>query len=112
WFEQRVEDEIVYDMQNWTGYLQANGRSHSKGAELQLSVPLTRWAQVDAVFTRNLTLAANDLPRPRRPGKVANLALYLYPTEDLILLFNNRWESDAVESGSFAPLDRYQVLDI
>lgn len=112
WFEQSIEDEIIYDMQNWTGYLQAQGRSHSKGAEVQLSVPFANWAQLDAVFTRNLTQTADDLPRVRRPGKMGNIALYLYPVSDLVLLVSNRWESDAVEDTSGTPLERFQVLDL
>jgi vitamin B12 transporter len=112
WFEQSIDDEIVYDMENWTGYLQADGRSHSKGAELQLTLPVAAWAQIDAVFTRNLTQAADDLPRIRRPGKTANVALYLYPLEDLVLLVNNRWESGAVDGADRVAMDRYEVLDI
>lgn len=111
WFEQSIEDEIIYDMQNWTGYLQADGRSRSKGAELQLSVPMSRWAQVDAVFTRNLTQTALDLPRVHRPGKAANVSLYLYPVESLVLLLNNRWDGDVLDVDR-QPMDSYQVLDI
>lgn len=110
WFEQSIEDEIVYDMQNWA-YKQADGRSHSKGAELQLTLPISTWARLDTVFTRNLTQTADDLPRVHRPGKAANLSLYLYPAEDLVILVNNRWESGVLDIGR-TPLDAYQVLDI
>ena len=110
WFEQSIEDEIVYDMQNWA-YKQADGRSHSKGAELQLTLPVSTWARLDTVFTRNLTQTADDLPRVHRPGKSANLSLYLYPAEGLVILVNNRWESGVLDVAR-TPLDAYQVLDI
>lgn len=110
WFEQSIEDEIIYNRQTWA-YQQADGRSHSKGAELQLTLPLASWAQIDTVFTRNLTQTADDLPRVRRPGKAANLSLYLYPAEDLVVLVNNRWESDALDADR-TPLEAYQVLDV
>lgn len=111
WFEQSIDDEIIYDMQNWTGYLQADGRSHSKGAELQFSLPVSTWAQLDTVFTRNLTQTALDLTRIHRPGKIANVSLYLYPVESLMLLLNNRWESDVLDVAR-QPMDSYQVLDL
>jgi Outer membrane cobalamin receptor protein len=111
WFEQSTEDEIIYDMQNWTGYLQADGRSHSKGVELQFSLPIANWAQLDTVFTRNLTQTSLDQTRIHRPGKTANVSLYLYPAESLVILLNNRWESDVLDVDR-QPMDSYQVLDL
>jgi vitamin B12 transporter len=111
WFEQSIDDEIIYDMQNWTGYLQADGRSHSKGAELQFSLPLATWAQLEAVFTRNLTQTALDLPRVHRPGKAANVSLYVTPVESLVILLNNRWDSDVLDVDRQA-MGSYQVLDL
>jgi vitamin B12 transporter len=111
WFEQSTEDEIIYDMQNWTGYLQADGRSHSKGVEVQFSLPIANWAQLDTVFTRNLTQTALDQTRIHRPGKTANMSLYLYPAESLVILLNNRWESDVLDVDR-QPMESYQVLDL
>jgi len=112
WFEQSIEDEIVFDAISYSGYFQAAGRSHSKGAEFQMTIPLKSWARVETGFTRNLTQTAEDLPRIRRPGKVVNLSLYFYPLENLVLLLNNRWERDAVDGADRTQLDNYEVLDI
>lgn len=112
WFEQSIEDEIVFDMISYSGYFRAAGRSHSKGAELQLIMPLVSWLRLETGFTRNLTQTADDLPRVRRPGKALNLALYFYPLEKLVLLLNNRWERDAVDGARRTPLDNYALLDM
>lgn len=112
WFEQSIEDEIAFDLVNYSGYFQTDGRSHSKGVELQLSAPLAAWARIDAGYTRNLTQTAEDLPRIRRPGHLLNLALYVYPVANLAVLVNNRWERDAVEGADQVPLEDYEVLDI
>jgi vitamin B12 transporter len=112
WFEQSIEDEIVFDRVTSAGYLQAKGRGHSKGVEIQFSTPVSRWAQLESSFTRNLTQTADDLPRIRRPGKLLNLSLYLYPVDNFVLLLNNRWERDAVEGTARTPLDGYEVLDM
>lgn len=112
WFEQSIKDEIVFDRVTFSRYLQADGRSHSKGVEVQFAAPMSRWAQLQASFTRNLTQTADDLPRIRRPGKFVNVSLYLYPQENVVLLLNNRWERDAVDGLARTPLDNYEVLDL
>lgn len=112
WFEQSIEDEIVFDMISYSGYFQAAGRNHSKGVELQLVAPLASWLRVEYGFTRNLTQTEEDLPRMRRPGKVFNLALYVQPLENLVLLLNNRWEKDAKDDTQSAPLGDFEVLDL
>lgn len=112
WFEQSIEDEIVFDLVEYSGYFQADGRSHSKGAEFQLTIPVAAWLRLETAFTRNLTQTAEDLPRIRRPGKVLNLSLYFQPMENLVLLLNNRWERDAVDGANQVQLDNYELLDI
>lgn len=112
WFEQSIEDEIVFDRIAYSGYLQALGRSHSKGVELQFATPISQWAELEASFTRNLTQTADDLPRIRRPGKLVNVSLYVYPADNWVLLLNNRWERDAVDGAARSPLDNYDVLDL
>jgi vitamin B12 transporter len=112
WFEQSIEDEIVFDLISYSGYFQADGRSHSKGVEFQLIAPVVSWLRLEAGFTRNLTQTAEDLPRIRRPGKILNLSLYFYPVENLVLLLNNRWEQDAVDGANSVPLEDYEVLDM
>lgn len=112
WFEQSVEDEIVFDLIAYSGYFQADGRSHSRGCELELTLPVGTFASIETSFTRNLTQTADDLPRQRRPGKLLNLSVYLHPTEDLVLLLNNRWARDTHGVPGAADLDDYQVLDL
>ena len=38
WFDQQIENEIIYDMANYSGYLQTEGESTSEGIELVGSV--------------------------------------------------------------------------
>src|SRR5690606_19453156 len=44
WFDQRIEDEIYFDLSGFSGYLQSLGTSRSKGVELGADVPIgARW---------------------------------------------------------------------
>ena len=113
-FAQQVADEIVFDLADFSGYLQADGRSHSRGCELEVEVPINQFIRLEANFTRNLTEAADDLPPLRRPGKLINLALHLYPQTDWSLLLNSRWVRDAYDigSGTRVAADEFAVFDI
>lgn len=109
WFEQEIEDEIMYDSVSFQGYLQASGTSQSQGVELEAETALfengTLWFNYTHMDTEDN--AGNQ--RVRRPEQVANLGYQHSFNQG-----NTRWslfahmEKDAVDIGN-VPLSNYVV---
>ncbi len=116
YFDQRIEDEIFFDLGGFSGYLQSLGINESKGVELAAQIPVgPRWNLLGNV-TRNETNNSEGLQRIRRPELTANFGLgYVSVDSKLRLLANLRISRDAVDEifgTGRVPLDDYQVLDI
>jgi vitamin B12 transporter len=117
YFDQRIDDAIYFDLDTFSGYLQAPGKSTSKGVEVAVEAPLgDRW-QLIANWTHNDTTTLANTPRLQRPENLANLGLlYRSANEALGLAINYRMSRDALGRDTFAmvdvPLDDYEVLDL
>jgi vitamin B12 transporter len=116
YFEQRIEDEIRFDLSGFSGYLQPSGTTTSEGVELGLTVPVGEQWSFLGNFTYNRTEDSQGLQRIRRPRKFGNFgARYLSPSEKLRLIANYRLSRDAVDAIfglGRVPLDDYDVLDV
>ena len=116
YFDQQIEDEIFFDLIDFSGYLQAIGNSESKGLEVELDVPLGENFGLTANYTYNETQTPEGVTRARRPEQITNLGLsYRSDDEKLNLLANYRLSHDAFDQifgVGLVPLDNYQVLDI
>lgn len=115
-FYQTIEDEIYFDLVDFSGYLQSDGESKSRGLELAGDYQLNPILAIFANATYNTTKTRDDQARIRRPERVANLGVRLTFREDTLrLLANLRRVSDAVNEiygVGRKPLDDYEVLDI
>ncbi len=116
WFDQRIEDEIVFDEAGFSGYLQASGVGRSRGLELAFAAPLkARW-QLLGNFTYDETRDAEGLPRLRRPKDLANFGFrYAAAGGRLAVLGDYRLARHAVDEVfglGRVPLDDYGVLDV
>ncbi len=110
-FEQHITDEIEFDLVNSSGYLQEDGVSHSRGVELSLGYPLSRFLRFDLNYTYNDTLSAADQPRIRRPKNLANLAVNATLLQEKLQLYlNARYSGDAVDLYD-QTLNQYTVVD-
>lgn len=115
YFDQKVENEIYFDLIAFSGYLQDEGVSHSRGGEVAFEIPVGALT-VLGNYTYNDTLADDDQLRARRPRHLANLALAVALFDDRLRLFANaRASRDAVidvyKEGR-QRLDDYEVADI
>ena len=112
YFNQRVTDEIFFDIELFSGYLQSSGTSVSKGVELAGRGTLRdRW-QVYGNWTYNDTRNTDDRQRRRRPRHLANVGvLYTALDDRLRLSANYRISKDSIDVGDVA-LDDYGVLDL
>ncbi|MDO8863158.1 TonB-dependent receptor [Haliea sp. E1-2-M8] len=111
-FEQTVENEIFFDLEGYSGYLQGSGDSDSKGVELIAEVPLPMQLQLQGNYTYNDTETAAGGHRVYRPRHLANVGLqWQAPSSELALGLHLRASRDAREFDGSA-LDNYEVLDL
>jgi len=112
WFDQRIEDEIYFDLSDYSGYLQSPGHTDSSGVELMAAVPLLESLALTANYTFNDTQTASGASRPYRPEHLANLGLiWRAPAGKLVLGAAWRLAQDARDVDG-SQLDDYQLLEL
>jgi vitamin B12 transporter len=112
YFDQQVEDQILFDLVGFTGYLQFPGASTSEGVEIAGIVPLREQWQLSVNWTYNEATYETDEPRVNRPKNIGNVSLlYRAANERLGFIANWRLARDSVDSAGVA-LDDYAVLDL
>lgn len=116
WFDQEVDDAILFDLAGFSGYLQDSGKSKSRGVEVAWDVPIgDSWAVLGNV-TYNDSENPDGGQRIRRPEWVGNLGVRFDGMGDrLRLLGNVRTARDAIDEVFLVgevPLDDYVVVDL
>ncbi|GAA6151805.1 TonB-dependent receptor plug domain-containing protein [Pseudoteredinibacter isoporae] len=115
YFDQKVDDEIFFDLQAFSGYLQENGDSNSQGVELSFRQNLSENFELYSNATYNDTETIPDSngqreQRLRRPRVLFNLGgNYEFVNARLQLSANFRHV--AGQRDSFVEIEDYQVLD-
>ncbi|HEY7775409.1 MAG TPA: TonB-dependent receptor, partial [Kineobactrum sp.] len=112
YFAQTMENEIFFDLQAFSGYLQGDGDSDSSGVELIAQLPLTRQLSLQGNYTYNDTDTAAGTYRVYRPRHLANIGLQWQDgSGQLALGLNARMSRDA-RSPDGSPVDNYEVVDM
>jgi vitamin B12 transporter len=112
YFDQQIEDEIFFDLIDFSGYLQGDGDSHSRGVELIGEWPVGRGLSLSGNYTYNDTEDAEGFPRLRVPEQLANIVLDYRPGDGrLAIHLALRAARDATEALG-VELDDYEVLDL
>ena len=112
YFDQKVEDQIDFDLDSFSGYVQGDGTSTSSGVELIAEIPLLESLALTANYTYNDTETAQGAARARRPEQLANIGINWRVLNSRVLLgFNARASYDAVDTAG-GDLDDYTVVDI
>lgn len=111
-FSQKVENEIYFDLIDYSGYLQAEGKSKSHGVELSVDYQITSRLTLLANNTWNPTQDRDGEPRVRRPENTSNLGARISLLQEnfnlLVNLFNAR---DAIDIDG-SKLDDYSLLSL
>ena len=114
YFNQRVEDEIFFDLSTFAGFLQSDGTSRSSGVSASGNIVLAEdWSlSADYLFNRaRLEDGQRRLRRPRNSGRVS----LVYAREGLSLGATARYVGD-VDDELFglgrSELDDYTVVDL
>lgn len=112
YFDQSVRDEIFFDLQGFSGYLQGSGDALSRGLELVGEYTFFDSLRLTGNYTYNDTETAADEARLRRPKHLANLAIdWQLLAGALVMSAHLRAVADAEGFGGES-LDDYQVVDI
>jgi vitamin B12 transporter len=111
YFNQSITDEIFFDLDSFSGYLQSRGTSRSKGVELGITKPVGPRVDVLANLTFNDTADTTNAARLRRPKSYGNLGVQYGANDKLKLLANVRFARDAVDVGG-VDLPDYAVCDV
>ncbi|TDG13876.1 TonB-dependent receptor [Seongchinamella unica] len=112
YFDQEIENEIFFDLQFFSGYLQGEGTADSRGVELVAIAPLPLGFSFNGNYTYNDTRDFAGDQRARRPEQLFNLGLkWAAPAERLMLGLNLRGAYDAISTTGDA-LDDYEVIDL
>ncbi|TGD74693.1 TonB-dependent receptor [Mangrovimicrobium sediminis] len=111
YFDQRVEDELYFDLFAYSGYLQGDGEARSRGVELIAEWPVLASLSLTGNYTWNDTEAADGNPRVYRPEHLANLGLTWRGLGDRLRIgVDARLARDAVGLDG-RPMDDYTVVD-
>jgi vitamin B12 transporter len=115
YFDQKIEDAIVFDIAGFSGYLQDIGTSTSKGVELSGNFAISDNWNVNANYTYNDTERPNGVQRRRRPETLANIGVsYRSTDERLSVNAFYRTSEDSIDEigGGVVSLENFGVMDI
>jgi vitamin B12 transporter len=112
YFDQGIEDEIFFDLDGFSGYLQSTGTSDSKGVEIAARLPLGAGWSLQGNWTNNDTTDTTNEQRLRRPENLGNIGASFRSSDGrLRFVANYRLSMDAIDIGGVA-IEDYDVLDL
>ena len=110
--DQKVDDEIYFDLVDFSGYLQGDGDSTSKGVEVVSEVPIGDMVALRGNYTYTDTQDFDGEQRLRTPKHMANLGILVTPMNGRLQVnLNYRLARDAAEEQS-GKVDDSDVLDL
>jgi vitamin B12 transporter len=112
YFDQTVTDEIFFDLDTFSGYLQGSGDTDSTGVELIGEFQLFDSVVLTGNYTYNDTEDSSGQQRVRRPEHLANIGFTWQGMGDRLLFgMNVRGSYDSMANDGTG-LDDYEVVDI
>ncbi len=111
YFDQNVENAILFDLENYSGYLQDIGVSSSAGVELSAEAILSDSFRITSNYTYNDTERPDGTQRLRRPERLFNLGLNYFGMNGRLNI-NGFYRHQANSIDSSGPLDDFAVSDL
>jgi vitamin B12 transporter len=112
YFDQKIDNEIYFDLINFSGYLQGDGESSSTGVEVTAEVPLSEIIALTGNYTYTDAQDFDGEQRLRTPKNMGNIGLLITPWDDrLEINLNLRVARDSADEFTGSP-DDYEVLDV
>jgi vitamin B12 transporter len=110
WFDQEIENEIVFDLASYSGYLQSTGTSKSEGVEVVGSLPLSPNWLIEGNLTWMDATQQTGGDRPYRPEQTARLSL-LWQRDDWSANLTARHTGEATDP-FLTKIDNTFTLDL
>lgn len=111
YFDQSIEDEIIFDAVAFQGYLQITGNSESRGFEIELDHQFDGNISLWGNYTYNDTETSSGEQRLRRPEDLFNIGLRgTWFDERLDVSVFAHYEAGAIDVGG-TPLDSYTTFN-
>jgi vitamin B12 transporter len=90
YFDQTIDDEIIFDLDAFSGYLQDRGATHSRGVESSAMYPISSTFRLLGNYTYNETKDPAGEHRLRRPRHLANIGFDAQPITAVTVFANVR----------------------
>lgn len=107
YFDQSIDNDISFDLVNYSGYLQDGGKSVSRGWEVAFQVPVAQQWIFEGNYTRNNADTSTGERRSRRPKHTANASVTFNADDKITILIAVRALKDIVDNN--VRLDNYTV---
>jgi vitamin B12 transporter len=112
YFDQKVENEIYFDLIGFSGYLQGDGETSSNGVEITTEVPLGETFTLTGNYTYTDTQDFDGEQRLRTPKNMGNIGvLTSLLDDDLQINVNYRVARDIADE-TYGSIGDYEVLDL
>ncbi len=112
YFDQKVDNEIYFDLDTFSGYLQEDGESSSTGVEITSEVPVGDMVTLTGNYTYTDTQNFDGDQRLRTPKNMGNVGVHISPWDGRLQFnINYRIASDTADE-SRGSLDDYEILDL
>ncbi len=111
-FDQQITDVIEFDLADYSGYLQYEGESESRGVELAFELPLGESVSLLGNYTYNDTETPDGQQRARRPEHLANLEAQWRLLNDRLHFGVAVRGAAEITGNNGEPLEDYTVVDI
>jgi vitamin B12 transporter len=96
WFDQEIDNEIIFDLATYSGYLQTQGTSRSEGIELVASLPLSAHWLIEGNFTTIDATQQNGADRAYRPEQTGRASV-VYADAKWRARLTTRYTGEAID---------------
>ncbi|MCB1703757.1 MAG: TonB-dependent receptor [Halioglobus sp.] len=112
YFDQKIDNEIYFDLVDFSGYLQGDGESSSDGIELTAETMIGEMVTLTGNYTYTDTQDYTGEQRLRTPKNMGNIGIILRPWDGrLEVSLNYRISRDSADESS-GSVDDYEILDL
>ena len=112
YFDQKIDNEIYFDLVTGSGYLQGDGDTSSSGIEVTTEVPMGDMLTLTGNYTYTDTQDFVGEQRLRTPKNMGNIGVLISPWDGRLQInINYRVARDIAEEMS-GSVDDYEVLDL
>ena len=96
WFDQEIDNEIIFDLAGYSGYLQTTGTSSSEGLEIIATLPLSERWRIEGNFTSLDAKQQNGNDRAYRPDQTGQVSV-VWTRSTLRARVTGRYTGDATD---------------